>query len=366
MQKQIQEKIPDILSSNLRFICLNCSAVLTFLLLLQAAGAQPNLSGLDNILEQKKAVLGGKAEVVVYQDGKILYDKAVGTEFKPGTALPIGTSSKWLTAALVMTFVDKGELSLDDPLSKYLPVFTSYSKGYITIRQCLSETTGIEADQRKIAKMMQKSKFENLEAEVNYFAAHQDIVTKPGGEFFYGETGFNIVGRVLEVVAKKKTFSKLMQERLTRPLGMRKTNFANESGEGPESPASGAVSTAPDYIKFMTMLLNNGEFNGKQIISKESIAEMEKISAASVPVKSSPKIATGFAYGLGQWIQESDKNGKSMVITAPGINGTWPYIDRCRNYAAVILTGQLPAEVKQDVFLAIKQEIDQQIKPVCQ
>ena len=366
MQKQIQEKKPVIMSLNTRLNCLNCSLALVFLLLFQTGFSQLTFPGIDNLLTQKKQALGGNAVVMVYKDGKVVYQKEVGEGFKSETAAPIGTSSKWLTAALVMTFVDKGELRLDDPISKYLPVFTSYSKGYITIRQCMSETTGIESEQKKISKMMQKNKFENLEEEVNYFAAHKDIVANAGKEFFYGETGYDIVGRVLEVVAKKKTFSKLMQERITRPLGMRRTNFANESGEGAESPASGAVSTAGDYIKFMTMLLNNGQFNGKQILSKESIAEMEKPSAISVPVKSTPAVTKGFTYALGQWIQESDKSGKSSVISSPGLNGTWPFIDRCRNYAAVVFINQQPVEQKQDVAMAIKEEIDQQMKSTCQ
>lgn len=366
MQKQIQEKNCEILSSYKPSICLNCSLVLTFLLLFQVSFSQYNLNGIEAVLTRNKQALGGKAVVLVSKDGKIIYQKEIGEDFKPETPAPIGTSSKWLTAALVMTFVDKGELSLDDPVSKYLPVFSSYSKGYITIRQCLSETTGIESEQKKVSRMVQKNKFESLEEEVNYFAAHKDIVVNPGKEFYYGETGYNIAGRVLEVVSKRKTFSKLMQERITRPLTMRKTNFANESGEGAENPASGAVSTAGDYIKFMTMLLNGGQFNGKQILSKESVEELEKISAAGVPVKSAPKTTQGLSYGLGTWISESDKSGKSSVISAPGTNGTWPFIDRCRNYAAVIFTGQLPAEQKRDVFTAVKEEIDQQIKSGCQ
>lgn len=365
MQKHIQEKNQEILSLKYGAICLNCSLALVFLLLFQTGFTQLTFTGIDDILAQKKQALGGNAVVMVYKDGKVVYQKELGEGFKSETAEPIGTSSKWLTAALVMTFVDKGELSLDDPISKYLPVFTSYSKGFITIRQCLSETTGIESEQKKASRIMQKNKFENLEEEVNYFAAHKDIVANAGKEFFYGETGYDIVGRVLEIISRKKAFSKLMQERITRPLGMRRTNFANESGSGAESPASGAVTTAGDYIKFMTMLLNNGQFNGRQIISKESIAEMEKASVTSVAVKSIPKLTTGFTYALGQWIQESDKSGKSSVISSPGLNGTWPFIDRCRNYAAIIFTGQLPAEQKPDVVMAIKEEIDRQIQSAC-
>ncbi len=363
MQKRNQEKNQEILSFKRSPICFYCSLVLIFLLFFQTGFSQ-DFAGIDALLTQKKQALGGQAVVVVFKDGKIVCQKSVGDGFKAESAEPIGTASKWLTAALVMTFVDKKELSLDDPVARYIPEFTKYSKGYITLRQCMQETTGIESDQRKINKMVQKNKFENLEEEVNYFAAHKDIVNNPGKEFYYGETGYTIAGRVLEIVAKKKTFSKLMQERITRPLGMRRTNFANETGEGAENPASGAVSSAADYIRFLTMLLNNGEFGGKQILSKEAIAEMEKIATPAVPVKSEPKLVQGFHYGLGVWIDDS--NPKSPVVCCPGTNGTWPLIDRCHGYAAIIFTPQLPAEPKQDAFLAIKQEIDNNMKGGCQ
>ena len=365
MQKKNQEKDPEILSFKHRPACFYCRLVLIFLLFFQTGFAQDPFAGIDAVLSQKKAALGNQAVVLVFKDGKTVCQKSVGDGFKPESAEPIGSASKWLTAALVMTFVDKKELSLDDPVAKYIPVFTSYSKGYITLRQCLSETTGIESDDRKLNKMVKKNKFENLEEEVNYFAAHKDIVANAGKEFFYGETGYTILGRVLEIVAKKKTFSKLMQERITRPLGMRRTNFANETGEGAENPASGAVSSAADYIKFLTMLLNGGEYMGKQILSKAAIAEMEKISAPSVPVKGTPKLTQGFHYGFGVWIDDNSPS-KAPVICCPGTNGTWPLIDRCHGYAAIIFTPQQPAEPRQDAFLAIKQEIDNNMKGGCQ
>jgi len=345
------------------FTCLNCSLLLSFMLLLQTATGQYNFSEVDKIIAAGKQSLGGKLVTIVAKDGKVVYKNEVGEDFKMETPIPIGTSSKWLTAALVMTFVDKKELSLDDPVSKYLPMFGSYSKSYITIRHCLAEITGIEAEQKKVTRLLQKKKFSSLEEEVNYYASHKDIITQPGKEFFYGDVGYNTLGRVLEVVAKKKTFSKLMQERITKLAGMKKTSFLNDRGS--EDPASGAVSTAGDYIRFMTMLLNDGMANGKQVLSKESIEEMEKVGFSGLPVKSAPKAAQGFKYALGVCVQEADKNGKSTVISCPGVEGAWPYLDRCRKYACIILTPQRDTEQNQNVFLQMKEEIEKQFKSDC-
>ena len=54
----------------------------------------------------------------------------------------IASCSKWLSAALVMTFVDEGKLNLNDTIGKFLPVMTDHQKGNITIWQCLSHLTG--------------------------------------------------------------------------------------------------------------------------------------------------------------------------------------------------------------------------------
>ena len=352
------------MSFNLRFACSYCSLVAVFMLFLQAASAQYNFENVDQLLTSKTKALGGKVVTLVSKDGKIIYKKEIGEDFKIETPAPIGAASKWLTAALIMTFVDKGEISLDDPVSTYLPVFTSYSKSYITIRQCLAEITGIETQPKKISRLLQKKNFGSLEEEVNHYASRKDISTNPGQEFFFGDIGYSTAGRVLEVVSKKKPFSRLMQERITRPLGMRKTTFVNEKG-GAEDPSGGGTSTAGDMIKFMNMLLNNGEFNGKQILSKEAILEMEKVQFASLPVKNAPRVTQGFKYAYGAWVQESDKNGRSTIIASPGIYGTWPYIDRCRNYASVIFTRQLDDEQNPALYLSVKEEIEQHIQSEC-
>lgn len=150
------------MSLKIESICLNCSLVLTFMLMLQVSSAQYNFTGVDDLLTARKQLLGGKVVTIVSKDGKTIYQKEIGEEFKSETPQPIGSSSKWLTAALVMTFVDKGELSLDDPVSNYLPIYSSYSKSYITIRHCLAEVTGIESEQKNFLRCYKRKSLPHL------------------------------------------------------------------------------------------------------------------------------------------------------------------------------------------------------------
>jgi CubicO group peptidase (beta-lactamase class C family) len=97
----------------------------------------------------------------------------------------------------------------------------------------------------------------------------KDIESNPGLEFRYSNTGFTIAARVLEIISKR-SFDQLMQTRITRPLMMRNTTFSSTL-DAPD-PTSGALSTANDYINFLSMLLNKGMFNGKRILSEKAVA----------------------------------------------------------------------------------------------
>ncbi|WP_081168974.1 serine hydrolase domain-containing protein [Niastella populi] len=337
--------------------CLSCSLLSVFLLFFQFCFAQPDFSQADALLQKNQKLLGNGVVALIYKDGKVIHSKELG-EFNAKTAAPIASCSKWLTAALVMIFVDEGKIKLDDPVSKYIPIFDKYMKSYVTIRQCLAHTTGIENDKGNLLKMMQRGKYMNLEEVVNAIAA-KEISNNAGTEFHYGAIGPNIAGRVMEVVSKKP-FDRLIQEKLLRPLKMKQTSFVNENGFAP-NPAGGARSSANDYINFLSMILNKGVFEGKQILSAQAIAEMQKPQFTSLPVKFTPKIAEGWHYGLGEWIQEEDANGNSIVVSSPGLFGTWPYVDKCRNYAAIVLTKSLLGEQKKDIMMEFKAAVDEAV-----
>jgi CubicO group peptidase (beta-lactamase class C family) len=340
--------------------CLKFTLALSLLLLCLFGKGQYNFSEVDKLLAANQKTLGNNLVALIYKDGQIVYQKVMG-DFTIKTKVPIASCSKWLTAALVMTFVDEGKLSLDDKVSTYLPIFETYGKAYITIRQCLSNQTGITDNQKMIAKIFERKKFESLEDEVNSFAK-REIAANPGTTFFYGNVGLNIAGRVLEVISKKR-FDALMKQRIFTPLNMRNSTFTGE--EDAVNPSGGAVSTAADYMNFLTMILDKGTFMGKRILSEGAIAQMQTIQTNNIPKKYTPKTAEGFDYGLGEWIQEADAKGNSTVVSCPGLFGTWPYVDKCRGYACIFFIKSLLGEQKKDLYLELKKAIDQQIPSTC-
>ena len=342
--------------------CLKFSSLLALLLLLQPVFAQYNFSGVDDLLAKNQKLLGGDVIAMIYKDGKLIYKKELNKEFTGKTQAPIASCSKWLTAALAMIFVEEGKISLDDPVTKYIPIFTSYSKRYITIRNCLSHTTGIHAEEPGLKAVLQSKKYSTLEDEVNGIAK-REIERNPGEMFFYSDIGLNIVGRILEIVSKK-TFDRLISDRLLRPLKMRQTTFYIDFDKS-FNPSGGALSTANDYMNFLTMILNKGMFEGKRILSEKSLAEMQKIQTGTAVLKYEPAMAQGYGYGLGEWILDKDANGAGTVISSPGLYGTFPLVDYCRGYACLLFVKTLLTEQKKEMYNSLIEAIDQQISSNC-
>jgi CubicO group peptidase (beta-lactamase class C family) len=341
--------------------CINVTVVLSFLLLFQPAFAQNNFSELDAILQQKQKLLGKDYVVMIWKkDDTLVYKKEVG-EFNSKTQAPIASCSKWLTAAVVMSFVDEGKLSLDDKITKWLPEFAKYGKNYITIRHCLSHMTGIRSEPITLARLLERKKYGSLEDEVNAFAA-KDIQANPGEEFRYSNIGLNIAARICEIISKRH-FDVLARQRLFVPLGMRRTTFGTLDGSA-VNPSGGALSTPEDYMHFLIMMMNKGIYQGKRILSEEAVNSLLTVHTIPELIKYAPKAAEGFNYALGAWVAE-EKDGKATVITSPGLFGTWPMIDYCRGYAYLFFVKNLLGEERADAQLNIKKAIDEHFSNNC-
>ena len=317
---------------------------------------QTQFDNVTHLLKSKQSVLGGNVCMLISKDDQVVFEKNLG-KYTRNTPEMIASCSKWLTAALIATFIDEGRISPDDTLGKYLPVFSSYGKGSITISQCMSHTSGIESRQITFKSLLERRKIGSLDEEVNSFAAKL-MVGKPGKVFSYGNIGLNTVGRILEVISHKD-FETLFHERIAIPLGMKSTTFKNGKVV---NPSGGAVSTAADYMNFLRMILNKGKFNGKQIISTKTIEQMQLSRTVNTEVIYTPAEARSFEYGWGEWILEKDKAGKSIVLSSPGLFGTFPWIDLVHNYAGIILVKNIQFKDRQKNYQKIREAVNAAIK----
>lgn len=316
------------------------------MLFLQAGFTQPDFSMLDAILKKNEKLIGKEFTLAIQKEGKNIFLRET-ENFKLKNPAPIGHSSQWFTAALIMSLVDEGKLKLDEPVTKYIPVFSKYMKGYITLRHCLSHTTGLDNDPVGLLKLAQKTKFASLEEEAEYYAVKKLIVDNPGQAFAYGSVGMNIAARVVEV-ATKKSFERVITEKLFRPLGMRTASFFNESGDAP-NPSGWASSSAFDYLNFMQMLLNKGMFNGKRVLSENAVNELLKQQFPEARMRYSPDLTKGYTYSLGSWIIEDDGKGNGVLLSAVGMYGTLPWIDTKRKISGILIVNQMNDNFKKEL-----------------
>ncbi len=157
-----------------------------------------------------------------------------------------------------------------------------------------------------------------------------------------------------------------MRDKLFRPLGMRGSTFTNEDYNMAVNPSTGGVSTAADYTNFLAMLLNKGTFNNQQILTPASVEMLHTLQVEASKMKYVPKTEEGLNYGLGEWILETNAQGKASTVTVPSLQGTWPMIDLCRGYACVVFTKDLNSEQNRNLYLDIKATIDDEIKGNCE
>lgn len=339
---------------NFRSTCLKFSAVAVFMLFLQVSFAQTDFTDFTSTLEARKKDLGTDFVVAISNTDTIVYQKAFG-EATPKIQLPIGATSQWLTAAMIMVLVDEGKLSLDDKIGIYLPIYDKYFKSYITIRHCLTHMTGIKWEPFTTTAAKTPIKFASLEEQVADYAK-KEIQTNAGEEFRYNGIGPNIAASVIEVVTKKK-FEAIIKTKLFTPMGMRNTAFTTEDGS-PGNAAFGAKSTVADLSKFMQMLLNNGKYNGKQILSEASVAEMKKIQVPKEKMKGVPKITANYMYALGSWTTDGENVGDAVsAFVSPGFTGTWAMIDFKNGNAFVILPKSFTGEQNTNIYNGISEEI---------
>ncbi|MGN6532902.1 MAG: serine hydrolase domain-containing protein [Ginsengibacter sp.] len=363
----------------LKNVCRKCSLCATFLLYFQLAFSQNNFNSVDQWLDNHLNELGGRATLVIFKNGKIIYDKSennlspgkkmilkflakrqgkntndVTEDFSMISQQPIASCSKWLSAALVMTFVDEGKLHLNDTVGKFLPILSRHQKGMITIQDCLSHLTGISSGNfKETGEIISKS---NTMDQVIETIAGEPMEGAPGTVFHYSSIGLQIAAAVIEKISHED-FRTLFHERIAVPCGMKNTDW----GDGKVPTAAGSARSTPeDYIHFLQMILQNGNISGKEVLSEKSIIAMQQDYTKNVKVAYTPNEAKGMDYGLGEWIMQPG-NTRAVTLTSPGLFGSFPWVDNQRQYAGFLFVVNIRNNGRYKNYLELKSIIDEAI-----
>jgi serine-type D-Ala-D-Ala carboxypeptidase/endopeptidase len=335
--KTLREGSPKMLHF-VRRVCLTFALALG--LLPAAAAAQTTDCAYDfapvtaAVEETVKAAALNGAGLLLVKDGRVVYERYFAS-YSAGTVVPIASASKWFMAAVVMSLVDEGKLKLDDPVSKFLPSFTG-QKGTMTVRQLISHTSGLPGGSALgDGTPCLNNRFTTLDSCVAEIA-QLDLIGPPGGQFAYGGNSMQVAGRVAEV-AGGKPWEQLFQERVAGPLKMTGSTF----GASPNPlVAGGARSRLQDYGNFLRMILDEGVFEGRRVLSASAVREMQRDQTFGAPILESPHTRYGnghLRYGLGEWRDINDAQGNAVQVSSQGAFGFSPWVDRQRNLLGVFL-----------------------------
>jgi len=297
--------------------------------------------------ELEKAMANGAPGVtaMVMRHGDSMFRIDVGS-ISHDTQLPVASASKWMTAALVMTVVDEGKLSLDAPISRYLHEFHGQA-GSTTLRELLAQTSG-EGSIDAAIDIRQDPRISLSESAAD--VARRPLVDPPGAVFKYGGPGFQVAGAAVEAVTGKR-WAQLFKERIADPLGMSHTYWSHLPTRGvrPDQTLNpllqgGVVTTADDYMRFLGMLAQGGRVGDRRILSTQAIDTMETVQTLGKPMAYSPPGAAngvklvGAQYALGNWCETWDAKHQCMLVSSPGAFGTFPWIDRKSGLYGIFFT----------------------------
>ena len=318
----------------------------------------------------------GGISLSVHQNGATVYENTFGSA-KKDSLFRIASMTKPITAVAALILMEKGLLSLDDPIEKYFPSFNTlpvvnmngdklitvgYASAKPTVFHVLTHTAGIGGGDIGVAqdKAMSREEKADLYKSVEYYA-HAGIQFEPGTDVLYsGTASFSVLTAIIEKITDMK-YGDFLKKNIFDRLGMTDTSFEPNwekviemhdyvNGKGVKGhthdgcvfadfPTShqlggaGLTSTISDYLLFAETLLGGGG----GIISPESVKLM---STAHVPYSIQQR---NKRWGLAVKVV-SDESYESLPVGAYGWSGAYGthfWVDPENNITAVYMKNSL-------------------------
>jgi CubicO group peptidase (beta-lactamase class C family) len=363
-------------------------------------------TGIDQLFEE--AVEAGEVPGVVAlaaDDSGVIYQGAFGKRVLGGdadmtvdTVTWVASMTKAITSVAAMQLVEQGRVTLDEPLLNRLPELADIQvlEGFddagvpklrpprrpITLRHLLTHTAGFTYDiwSQDMLRYEAYTKIPGI-TECKLVTLKLPLEFDPGERWQYG-INIDWVGQTVERLSGQR-LEHYFKDHIFGPLGMPDSSFllsatqrerlagmhareadgslepfAFEMEQNPEffMGGGGLYSTGPDYLRFLRMLLGNGELDGARILKAETVAEMNRnqigdlsvglLSTALPGASNDAEFFPGLPkkWGLAYMINAEDAPvGRSAGSLAwAGLANTYYWIEPQRRVAGVILTQILP------------------------
>jgi len=279
--------------------------------------------------------------VLVTEAGKVIFKKSYGyanREWKvanqPNTKFRIASITKQFTSMLIMQLVEQGKIKLDAKLIDYLPDYRKDTGEQVTIHHLLTHTSGIPSYTSK-ANFFKQTSRDHYSADdfVKQFCSG-DLEFKPGEKFAYNNSGYFLLGAIIEKVSGN-SYETMLQQNIFKPLGMNDSGYDHHDkiienrASGYEKNIEGFVN-AP-YLDMSLPYAAGAIYSTVEDLSRwEQALYNEKLLSNQYKKIMFTDHKDGYAYGWGVRDFEFDDSEDKTKMTAHsgGINGFSTYIAR--------------------------------------
>lgn len=345
--------------------------------------AQTKASKIDALVRQYADNRQFNGSVLVAENGQIIVKKGYGManmEWSianaPDTKFRLGSITKQFTAMLIVQLAEKGTLKLDATISTYLPDYPKATGDKITIHHLLTHTSGLPnyTSFPKFFETMSRDPY-TPDAFVKQFA-ELPLDFEPGTKFSYSNSGYFLLGVLVEKVTGK-TYAQVLQENILTPLQLRDTGYDLFSPILTRR-ATGYQKKSGNYVNAPYLDMSIPYAAGSLYSTVEDLYRWDqalytdKLLSASAKAKLFTPFRDDYGYG---WIMHNAKVGErkdsvSLVGHSGGINGFNTLISRvpADKHLIVLLnnTGDAPLNAMRQNILRVlyNQPVEVPKKPV--
>ena len=298
------------------------------------AFAQQNVRKIDELMKQYYDYGQFNGSILVADNGKIIYEKGFGMANmewsipnQPDTKFRIGSVTKQFTATLVLQLVEEGKIKLDGKITDYLPDYRKDTGEKVTIHQLLNHTSGIPSYTSRPNFLAEVSRDPYSVADFVKKFASGDFEFEPGSKFSYNNSGYFLLGAIIEKVTGK-SYETVLKERILAPLGMSNTGYDHHATLI-QKRASGYQKTPVGYVNaaYLDMSLPYAAGSIYSTVEdlykwEQSLYEDKIISVESKRLMFTPGLSN-YGYGVviaDQPIGKTDQKTK-VIQHGGGING---------------------------------------------
>lgn len=258
--------------------------------------------------------------IVILKDGEIAYENYYQGTSPDDRRISWSVAKSYLSALLGILVAEGIIKDIDDPVTRYAPSLVGTAYDGATIRNVLQMASGVHFTENYLdfnSDVNRMGRAFALGRSLNKFVAGiSERDRAPGEAWQYVSVDTHVLGMVIQG-ATGRSITDLMAEKLIQPMGLQATPYYLTDSYGTAFVLGGLNMTTRDYARFGQMFLQDGYWNGQQIVP----AEWVQASTAA----SSPTAEGEIRYGYQWWVPYDGAAGEFL---ARGIYGQYVYINR--------------------------------------